>query len=596
MKILSIEGKDGLNLYPNDIIGGVVISQEEMRIISSQYHDIYNPVVHKLCKKITKHSEIKSDNLDVVIRYALIPILYTFLDRLVRVNKFIKHNGKDFCVQELNCNEYPTPASTVEFRRNVGKDYKFNDYILFILSKLWGIEKVSYVDSCKYNKHSGKVNNLSRIYPRNLISGLKFRTTLFLSKIRRGRIPVFGVAYAKAPLLKYGFYYKLFDDLDLNWPTGDAEVDDLLRSKVFTPDIFHCSEMDKFYESQKITLNIENVNNAICNFVRHFFPIGSLELFEFNISHAKNVIQKYNSNFIVARGGAAKGKFIIAAAKERNMKIIGIQHGGYYGYINDMHQTVEYEYRDLDIFISWGWEKLPEYKFLQNLKVISLPSPWLSERRKYWKAEKYKNNKKYDVLFMPSGVKKIPLTNQGATGPRIDIINDLSLNIKNVFDVLIPNNISLLFKPYDNETLDVLSNTLYNLGCKYGNNYNIVKKVDKGFSIELLLSSSMVLWNQPGTGFLECISAQIPTMVFWSRFSTKEEYWTEEIFKKLEKVGVVHSNTTSLLDEIQTFKKSPKKWMEDSDRVSVVEEFCYYYARVDDNWSVKWNSFFYNLV
>ena len=236
-----------------------------------------------------------------------------------------------------------------------------------------------------------------------------------------------------APLLKYGFYYKLFDDLDLNWPIGEHKVNDSLRSKVFTPDIFCCSELDKFYESQKITLNRESVNYAICNFVKHFFPIESLELFEFNMMHARRTIKKYNSKFVVARGGAAKGKFIIAAAKERNMKIVGMQHGGYYGYINDNHQAVEFEYRDLDIYISWGWSKLPDYKFLQNLKIVKLPSPWLSERRKYWKSEKYINDKTYDVLFMPSGVTRFPSTVRGAMGPRIDIIKDLSSNIKDTF-------------------------------------------------------------------------------------------------------------------------------------------------------------------
>ena len=141
-----------------------------------------------------------------------------------------------------------------------------------IISKLWSIKQVSgiYVDEPNETSSKVRVNNLSRIYSRNLFNGLKFRISLFLSIIRKGKIPVFGVAYAKAPLLKYGFYNKLFDDLDLNWPIGEHKVNDSLRSKVFTPDIFCCSELDKFYESQKITLknNFCQILNVKCDFLR----------------------------------------------------------------------------------------------------------------------------------------------------------------------------------------------------------------------------------------------------------------------------------------------------------------------------------------
>ena len=598
MRILSIESKSGLRLYPSSQGKGIVISQEEMRIISAQYHDIYNPIIQNICENIRSHTKIESDNLEVIIRYSTIPIIYAFLDKLVRLNKVVKQNGADFLVEELDCNYFYTPVSTVEFRRNADEKYKFNSYILLLVSKLWGIKPSITLSSSKSNEtpHKTRVNNLSRIYFRSFSNGLKFRLSLFLSKIRKGKVPVFGVAYAKSPFLKYGFYYKLFDDLDLNWSMDGAKVNDSLRTKVFTPDIFNCSELDKFYENQKITLSRKSVNDSICNFVKQFFPIESLESLEFNMMHARRVVGKYDSKFMIARGGAAKGKFIIMAAKERDIKIIGIQHGGYFGYINDLHQTIEYEYRDLDIFISWGWNKLPNYNFLRNLKVVQLPSPWLSERRKYWQSEKYINNKKFDVLFMPSGIKRFPLTVQGATGPRIDLVSDFSLNIRDVFDALIPINISLVFKPYDNITLDILSETMYDLSCKYKDKYNLIDKIDKGFTSELISSSGLILWNQPGTGFLECISAQIPTMIFWTRFSTKEEEWVEEIFKKLEKVGVIHSRVDTLVQEIKVFNKSSDEWMKNPERISVIEEFCYQYARVDDNWHRQWRDFFSNLT
>ena len=597
MKILSIEGENELTLYPNERGDGSIITQDEMRIFSSHCHKIYNPIVDKLCKKIIYHEDIKSDNIEIIIRYSSIPILQTFLDRLIRINKFIKLNGSDFAIEEYFSNEFKTPNSIGEFRKNIEKDFKFNNYVLLLISKLWKISKVRgvYNDELISETSRIKINNLSRIYSRNLINGLRFRISLFLSKIQKGKIPVFGLAYARAPLLKYGFYNKLFDDLDLKWPKSECIADDSLRSKIFTPDIFDCKELDEFYESQNIKLNSKEINKEICNFFKSFFPIESLELFEFNMNNARSVIKKYDSSFMIARGGATKGKFIIAAAKEKNMKIVGIQHGGYYGYINDNHQAEEFEYRDLDIFISWGWSRLPDHEFLKNVQIVKMPSPWLSERKKYWQSEQIKNKSQFEVLFMPSGVKRFPLSVRGAIGPRIDIIKDLSNEIKNTLDTLIMNNISILFKPYDDMTLKLLKNSLINLSSKYGDKYKIVETIDKGFSKELISSCGLILWNQPGTGFLECITAKIPTMILWTRISTQEEDWVKDIFNKLEQAGIIHSEVDSLMKEIKTFNKCPNDWINSPERIDVIEEFCHQFARVDDNWHKQWKNFFSNL-
>ena len=52
MKILSIEGENELTLYPNERGDGAIITQDEMRIISSHCHKIYNPIVESYAKKL----------------------------------------------------------------------------------------------------------------------------------------------------------------------------------------------------------------------------------------------------------------------------------------------------------------------------------------------------------------------------------------------------------------------------------------------------------------------------------------------------------------------------------------------------------------
>ena len=60
MRILSIESKSGLRLYPSSQGKGIVISQEEMRIISAQYHDIYNPIIQNICENIRSHTRVNA--------------------------------------------------------------------------------------------------------------------------------------------------------------------------------------------------------------------------------------------------------------------------------------------------------------------------------------------------------------------------------------------------------------------------------------------------------------------------------------------------------------------------------------------------------
>ena len=44
-----------------------------------------------------------------------------------------------------------------------------------------------------------------------------------------------------------------------------------------------------------------------------------------------------------------------------------------------------------------------------------------------------------------------------------------------------------------------------------------------------------------------------------------------------------------------SFKKYPKKWVSDPERVSTINEFCFQYARTDKNWEKKWKDFFLSI-
>ncbi|HIO56646.1 MAG TPA: hypothetical protein EYN31_06360 [Candidatus Marinimicrobia bacterium] len=139
--------------------------------------------------------------------------------------------------------------------------------------------------------------------------------------------------------------------------------------------------------------------------------------------------------------------------------------------------------------------------------------------------------------------------------------------------------------------MNLLAKTMQELESIGGLHYFCERQLDKGLTYELVERCHVVLWDQPGTGFLECLSSQIPTMVYWLRLYNHEEAWVQPIFTELERLGIVHRSVDALLDELQRFKKSPHAWMNDPERASLISRFCREFAWTSDDWPEHWQRY-----
>ena len=59
-------------------------------------------------------------------------------------------------------------------------------------------------------------------------------------------------------------------------------------------------------------------------------------------------------------------------AEKQNLKVIGVQHGGHYGYLDNLTDHSEFEYYVCDYYFTWGWNKFD--KNLSLCKPIEMPS------------------------------------------------------------------------------------------------------------------------------------------------------------------------------------------------------------------------------
>jgi putative transferase (TIGR04331 family) len=136
-----------------------------------------------------------------------------------------------------------------------------------------------------------------------------------------------------------------------------------------------------------------------------------------------------------------------------------------------------------------------------------------------------------------------------------------------------------------------MANCLKDLEREGGSCYRRADTLDKGLTPALLEQCAIVLWDQPGTGLLECLAAGIPTMVVWPRLFNREEPRRERFFHDLETAGIIHASPGGLLAEAARFKAAPEAWMDDPFRRGAVDRFLREFGWNRSDWPRYWKRF-----
>ena len=97
--------------------------------------------------------------------------------------------------------------------------------------------------------------------------------------------------------------------------------------------------------------------------------------------------------------------------------------------------------------------------------------------------------------------------------------------------------------------------------------------------------------DQPGTAFIECLNYNIPVMVYWNKSFCEPSDNAIELFNQLNKVGIVHYNTKTLIESYKLFKNNRNEWLDETKRKDTIKLFCDNYAFTDLNWSKAWKKF-----
>jgi len=593
-----INTSSSVTISNGDLWNGVVLEKSEILELSEGLSHVYIEIIEKLSLTYSSKCNLPQDALRIILRTAIVPITHCFFERLIRLNKIVNVSKCKPLVAAQSLDAIPNTIE--EFHERINTQ-RFNQSVISLLSDVWDLEKITLHQSVELNLAQPATfrNNLFKISKNKLsIANILSRCNRFIKWLPPlGRFPVLTFANATGALHQRFFYLKNFKEVDDHWKLEPVKGDLGLRKSIFNESQLASNEISVllsnsgFSDKQQLV-----ITNLYFEFLRGSFPLQFLEGFQNNYDAAKKALAPFKVSALLSSGaGGTCSSFVSGHAKSRGFKIIIAQHGGHYGYLKDVSPILEGEWPACDQFKTWGWTRLPRHPAIRQMQTHPLPSPWLSERRLYWNELVIGGDKPFDILWMPQMMKRFTGAPQGASSTRRDVINEFSNAMIDFVKQSTKAKIKIFCKPYNPAAVYLMADTYKAMGELGGDFFTCSDHFDKGLTYEYLEKCQLVLWDQPGTGFLECLACNIPTMILWPRIYSEEEAWCVDDFIQLEKVGLIHRTSQSLINEIQHFLIDPVVWMNDSQRKMTVQSFSNKYALTDDKWWQVWRVYLKQL-
>jgi putative transferase (TIGR04331 family) len=123
-------------------------------------------------------------------------------------------------------------------------------------------------------------------------------------------------------------------------------------------------------------------------------------------------------------------------------------------------------------------------------------------------------------------------------------------------------------------------------GSKWWANYPI-KTVHGHFS-RILGNFGIVVVDHNGTGYLEALSSNQPTIVFWDPQLWELRSNVKDLFAELATVGIFHDSPESAAAHVNRVLDSVKEWWSSQATQKVRGRFCDVFARTGENWKEEW--------
>tara|TARA_B100000315_G_scaffold184301_1_gene173325 strand:- start:670 stop:1674 length:1005 start_codon:yes stop_codon:yes gene_type:complete len=302
--------------------------------------------------------------------------------------------------------------------------------------------------------------------------------------------------------------------------------------------------------------------------MEYCFPITFLEGYREIKNHISRAIKKTPKIIIssISWRFDVLSAMYISECINRGSILLGFQHGGGYG-IYKLDPMLINELKVVDYFISWGWSN-------NNSKIIPWPAfnsdlgskiPMTSGLNKY--------------LFVSNSMPHYLTIFQSS--PVSSTVKDYN-HLQKVFFSKLHNNVRKLF--------------IYR---SYMHDYGWEQTVLKSFSevecddlndtfTDKAKKSRLVVIDNNQTSFLESISLNIPTILYWDMNVWEVNDSAKHLFKELRSVSVFHDTPESAADFINNNYREIEHWWWSKEVQNSVLNFRNKYARTSNRLIAEW--------
>jgi putative transferase (TIGR04331 family) len=264
--------------------------------------------------------------------------------------------------------------------------------------------------------------------------------------------------------------------------------------------------------------------------------------------------------------------FKLLAAEWRNhgTRLLYHQHGGGYG-VDCIHTTEDFESRVVDQYFTWGWSKVGNSK-VKPMSPGALKCP--TAKRKYVLLSCCDFPKVvYRLHFHP-----MPGTIQTMHRQTCDFLKTL------------PRRDNLLVRPYP-----------YDFGWGFG---DMLRKaapdatfdsLDVG-SFDRFAQSKLVVHNYLGTGYLETLALNVPTVCFYDADVYFFRRDAKVLMDGLEEVGILHRSGKAAARFVAGLGDDPEGWWLKPEVQDARNRFVEQYANFSPDWKAQWETEFRRAI
>jgi len=301
-------------------------------------------------------------------------------------------------------------------------------------------------------------------------------------------------------------------------------------------------------------------------------PVALLEGF---MSYRKEVLDiPVNRPKILYSANALHGhltfKLLAAEWCQAGTQLVYHQHGGSIG-IDKVHAFEQFESRVADRYYTWGWRVEGNPK-VRPLCPAQLYSP--------------KTRKKYLLLScndLPTQLYRIQFQPMDA---RVEILRQETC----VFLSVMSKSRDLLIRPYVKD----YSGNFVNMMRKAAPNAEFDDRSAKSFV--RFAQSRLVVHNYLGTGYLETLALNVPTVCFYDPKAYAFRAEAQPFMDDLERVGILHRSGIEAARFVVGLASDPLVWWLKPQVQQARHSFIRNYANFSTDWKREWEMEFLHAI